>query len=224
LRELTIQRNQMKITAPISGHVAQRYVDVGAVISPATPIVKIVNLSTMVTVANVPEKDIAKLRVGSRAMVTVDAAGATQIAGKIARVAPVLDVATRTALVEVEIPNPTGALKAEMFARVNLDLSRTRQAVLIPRDSLVYRGQQAGVYMLENNRHVFRAVETGDTHGSDIEVVANLPAGVTVVNRGAAMLQEGDRINIVESKDADLSRPSSRAPKSAVARPAGLGA
>jgi RND family efflux transporter MFP subunit len=210
LRELNIQRNQMKIVAPMSGYVAQRFVDVGAVVSPSTPIVKLVNLSTMVTVANVPEKELSKLRVGSRAMVAVDAFGDTHYEGKVARISPVLDAATRTALVDVEIANPSGALKAEMFARVKLDIANIRNAVLVPRDALVYRGSQAGVYVLDAKKPVFRAVEIGMVQGSDVEVTANLPSGATVVDRGAAMIQEGDQIRIVPTKDAELTTPRSR--------------
>lgn len=203
LRELTIQRSQMKIVAPISGYVAQRFVDVGAVISPSTPVAKVVNLSTMVTLANVPEKDLSRLRLGNRAIVTVDAFGKQEYVGKIARISPVLDVATRTALVEIEIPNPGGALRAEMFARVKLDMGAMREAVLVPREALVYRGQQAGVYVVESKKPVFRSVDTGGAHGDEIEVVANLQPGTSVVNKGAAMLQEGDQIRIIESKEAD---------------------
>ena len=210
LRELNIQRSQMRIVAPMTGYVAQRYVDVGAVVSPTTPIIKVVNLATMVTVANVPEKELSKLRAGSKAAVIVDAYGDTTFEGRVARVAPVLDAATRTALVEVEIPNPSGALKAEMFARVKLDIANMREAVLVPRDALVYRGNQSGVYVLEQKRPVFRAVETGTVQGSDVEVKANLASGTTVINRGAAMLQEGDQVRIVGAEDAELNKPRSR--------------
>lgn len=206
LRELTIQRSQMKIVAPISGYVAQRFVDVGAVISPSTPVARVVNLSTMVVLANVPERDVSKLRVGNRAIVTVDAFGKDEYTGRIARISPVLDVATRTALVEIEIPNQNSALRAEMFARVTLDLGALREAVLVPREALVYRGQQAGVYVVEAKKPVFRTVDAGLSHGNEIEVVANLEPGTAVVNKGAAMLQEGDSIRIVEAKEADLEK------------------
>lgn len=209
LHELTIQRSQMKIYAPISGYIAQRFVDIGAVVSPSTPIVKVVNLSTMVTVANVPEVNISRLRIGGGAVVTVDALNRQEFPARVARIAPVLDVATRTALVEVEIRNPQGALKAEMFARVKLDVGGTRDAVLVPRESLVYKGQQPGVYVLESKRPVFRPVDTGTTHGPDVEVTANLAAGATVVSRGAAMIQDGDQIRVVEDvKDATAEPPS----------------
>jgi RND family efflux transporter MFP subunit len=200
LNELKIRLQQMRIRAPMPGQIAQRFVDVGAVVSASTPIVRLVNLSTLVTLANVPEREISKLRVGNRAIVHVDAFGDKLFEGRVARVSPVLDPATRTALVEVEIPNPEGTLKAEMFARVKLDLATQRRAVLIPRDALVYRGQQSGVYVYEGERPAFRSIETGSTQGQQIEVVGNLPAGTTIVNRGAAMLDEGDRVRVVEEE------------------------
>jgi RND family efflux transporter MFP subunit len=206
LRELTIQRAQMKIYAPISGFVAQKYVDTGAVVSPSTPVARVVNLSTMVMVGNVPEKEVGRLRVGNRAVVTFDAFGQEEYTARIARIAPVLDAATRTALVEVEIPNPNGALKAEMFARVRLDIGQMRDAVLIPRDSLVYRGQQAGVFVVEAEKPIFRSINTGASHGNDIEVLANLQPGTPIVNRGASILEEGDQIRVVEQKEAELDK------------------
>jgi hypothetical protein len=85
-------------------------------------------------------------------------------------------------------------LKAEMFARIRLDLGSTREATLIPRDGLVYRGQQPGVYVVEGDRPVFRAIETGMTREDQVEVLANLDAGTTIVGRGATMIREGDLI------------------------------
>jgi RND family efflux transporter MFP subunit len=202
LKELKIQLEQMRIHSPISGYIAQRYVDIGAVISPSTPIARVVNLSTMVTVANVPESQVSKLRVGNQAVVNVDAFGSQPFRGRVARVSPVLDVATRTALVEVEIPNPKSELKAEMFARVKLDLGAMRDTVLIPRESLVYRGQQAGVFVMESKRPSFKSVETGITQGQQVEVLRNLAVGTSIIGRGAAMLNDGDQVRVVEETEA----------------------
>jgi RND family efflux transporter MFP subunit len=207
--ELQIRLQQMRIVAPMSGYIANRYVDIGAVVSPSTPIVKLVNLSTLVTVAAVPERQVSKLRVGNRAIVNVDAFGDKPFEGRVARIAPVLDVATRSASVEVEIPNPSGSLKAEMFARVKLDLGTMRNAVLIPRESLVYRGQQPGVYVLEAKRPSFKTIETGSTQGHHVEVLTDLSVGTQIVGRGASMLNEGDQIRIVEEKEAEGAAPTS---------------
>lgn len=196
LNELRIRLEQMKITSPIDGVVAERVVDPGAVISPSTPVVKVVNLSTLITRANVPEREVSKLRLGNRALVVVDAFGDQVFEGKVSRISPVMDAATRSALVEVEIQNREGGLRAEMFARVTLDLATVRPALLIPRESLVYRGQQAGVYVLSGKRPMFRQIETGITQGNDVEVLANLEPGTTVISRGAAMVSDGATIQI----------------------------
>jgi RND family efflux transporter MFP subunit len=194
LRELRIRLEQTKIYSPMAGAVSQRYLDVGALVNPNTPMIQLVNLSTMVTQGNVPERNIGKLRVGNETIVTVDAIPDHPFTGRVARISPVLDAATRSALIEIDIPNPKRELKAEMFARIRLDLGSTREATLIPRDGLVYRGQQPGVYVVEGDRPVFRPIETGMTREDQVEVLANLPAGTQIVGRGATMIREGDRI------------------------------
>jgi len=65
---------------------------------------------------------------------------------------------------------------------------------LIPREGLVYRGTQPGVYVIEGDRPTFRAIETGLTVAGDVEVLANLAPGVKIAGRGASMIQEGDRV------------------------------
>lgn len=202
LKELEIRLAQSKIYAPMAGHIAKRHVDQGALLSPSTPIVTLVNLSTMVTMASVPEQEVGKLRIGNQAKVEVDAFGDRTFQGRVARISPVLDAATRSAIVEVEIPNPDLGLRAEMFARVHLDLGATREAVLIPREGLVYRGTQPGVFLIERNAATFRAIETGRTFGDDVEVLANLLSGTTIVTRGASMLREGDQVKVADESSA----------------------
>lgn len=225
-RELNIRLEQTRIYAPINGHVAIRYADVGALLGPNTPIVRVVNLSTMVTAANVPEREVGKLRVGNRAVVHLDAFGDRAFNGRVARIGPVLDAATRSATIEIEIRNPGSLLKAEMFARVELDLATTREAVLIPREGLVYRGQQPGVYLVKQDRPEFRAIETGLTEGDKIEVLNNLEPGTVIVGRGSSMISEGDRIVIVGQPGAggpggDRRRMVRQAPAPGAGGPAG---
>ena len=207
LSELKIRLAQTKIYSPMTGIAATRYVDVGALVSPTTPIIRIVNLSTLVTQGNVPERNIGRLRVGNPTTVRVDALPERPFTGRVARIAPVLDAATRSALIEIDIPNPKGELKAEMFARIELDLGATREATLIPRDSLVYRGQQPGVYVVEDSRPVFRAIETGMTRQETVEVLSNLDPGTAIVGRGATMIRDGDRIAAPETQETVGGRP-----------------
>ncbi len=197
LNELRLRLESTKIYAPMSGVVSARYVDPGALVAPNNPILQVVNLSTMVTQGNVPERNIGKLSIGNAAEVLVDAIPGQDFEGRVARIAPVLDAATRSAVIEIDIANPEMVLKAEMFARISLDLGTMREATLIPRDGLVYRGQQPGVYIVEGDstQPIFRVIETGMSREDQVEVLANLDAGTRIVGRGATMLRDGDRIS-----------------------------
>jgi membrane fusion protein (multidrug efflux system) len=99
--------------------------------------------------------------------------------------------------VEIELPNPSGRLKAEMFARVDLNLTTEREALLIPRDALVYRSNRPGVFVVESEVVRFQSIETGLTEGNRIEVLSGLSEKETVVTRGANLLKNGDSVKIV---------------------------
>ncbi|MDZ7637795.1 MAG: efflux RND transporter periplasmic adaptor subunit [Bryobacterales bacterium] len=197
LRELHIRLDQTKIYSPINGQVSMRNVDMGALVGPSTPIVQIVNINTLVTFTSVPETEVAKMRVGSEATIRVDAMADRPFYGKVARISPVLDPSTRAATVEIEIPNPGMQLRAEMFVRVEMNLESIRDAVLVPRESLVYRGDSSGVYVVDRGQQTFRFIETGLTQEDSVEVLSNLQPGTVVVAKGASMLREGDTMKIV---------------------------
>ena len=209
LEELKIQLAQTKVYAPLTGDVAIRYVDEGSLVSPSTPLIQIVNLSTLVTLGNVPERSVGRLRVGTPAEVEVDAIPGKVFRGKVSRIAPVLDAATRSASIEIDIANPERDLRAEMFVRINLDLGTMREANLLPRDGIVYRGLEAGVFLLdEQNRPVFQSVELGVSTEDDRIEVMNLAPGTKIIGRGATMLREGDEIGI-SGAEAPAGGPSS---------------
>ena len=78
---------------------------------------------------------------------SVDAYPGEQFTGRVARVAPVLDPATRTAEMEVEVPNPTGRLKPGMYARVRLLSSRKADALVVPKTAVVDSQGRKGVFL-----------------------------------------------------------------------------
>ncbi|HET8674439.1 MAG TPA: efflux RND transporter periplasmic adaptor subunit [Blastocatellia bacterium] len=196
-RELKIQQGQTRVYAPMSGAVAKRHVDVGAMVNPSVPIMTVVSLSTMVIQANASERDIARIRPGVTATVTLDSLPGQQYQGRVMRISPMLDPATRNGIIEIEIANRDGALKGEMFARAELNLTSARETILIPRDALVYRGEQPGVYMIDNDVAKFRNVETGLTEGEKVEVTNGLKEGETIVTRGTNLLKDGDRVRVM---------------------------
>jgi len=196
LEELRIRLSQTDIFAPISGVVARRYVDAGALLSANDPVVLIINLTRMVTVVNIPERQLFRVQVDDEAKVSVDALGGEETTGRVVRISPLLDAQTRTAAVEIEIPNPEGHLKGEMFARVDLNLTLQREAIFIPRQALVYRSAEPGVFVVDSDVARFQPVRIGAADGDRIEAMEGLEPGQIIVTRGANLLQNGDRIQI----------------------------
>jgi RND family efflux transporter MFP subunit len=196
-RELDIRQSQTRIYSPVTGLVAKRHAHPGAMINPGTSIVTVVSVSPMVIEAKASERDIARIKRGLPVTVTVDSLPGQRFTGRVMRISPLLDAQTRNGLVEIEIPNRGGTLKGEMFARVELDLGGARETTLLPRDALVYRGDQPGVYVIESEKAKFIALETGQTQEDKVEVISGLKAGDAVVTRGSNLLKDGDRVRVM---------------------------
>ena len=199
-RELNLRYGQTRVYAPMTGFIAKRHVDVGALVNPSTPIATVVNVDTMVINANASERDIARIKPGSAATVTLDSMPGVQYQGRVMRISPILDPQTRSGVVEIEIANPGGVLKGEMFAKAELDLGTAREVTFVPRDALVYRGDQPGVYLIEEETARFRTVETGLTQEDKVEVLSGLKEGETVITQGVNTVKEGDRVKVVAAR------------------------
>lgn len=194
LEELRITLANTVVASPVNGFVARRAADPGAYVSPNAPVADVVDISTVRLVANVVEKDLRRVEQGETARVEVDAYPGERFSGRVARIAPVLDPATRTAQIEVEIPNPGNRLKPGMYARVNLTIEARANALTVPSNALVNVDGERGVFLAENDAASFRRVEVGIEEPARVEVLSGITEGDRVITTGAAALQHGDRI------------------------------
>ncbi len=135
LDELKINLANTVLVAPMDGVVSKRNLDPGGFAGTNTAIVSLVDIGTVRLIANLVEKDFKRIAVGGQAAVEVDAFPGEQFAGRVSRVAPVFDPATRTATMEIQIPNPGFRLKPGMYARVRLTADRKPNALTVPRNA-----------------------------------------------------------------------------------------
>ena len=202
LRELRVRLDNTRILAPISGLVGKRHLDNGALVNPSMAVVSLVDLSTMVMEINAPEKDLVKIRTGLEAGIVLDAYPEQKFKGRVIRLSPILDPATRTGSVEIEVPNPKMMLKAEMFARVELDLGTRHNTLLVPREALVSHDQQRGVFKLQEDTARFQPVDAGITQGGEVEVISGLKEGESVITLGVNLVKNGDKVRLRSEKPA----------------------
>jgi multidrug efflux pump subunit AcrA (membrane-fusion protein) len=93
-------------------------------------------------------------------------------------------------------------LRAEMFARVTLDLGGQRKGILVPREALVYRGEQSGVFILIEKRAQFRPVKVGVTQQSMVEILDGVQTGEQVISMGASLIKDGDEVRLKGARPA----------------------
>jgi HlyD family secretion protein len=196
LDELRINLANTLIVSPVNGFVAKRGVDPGAFVSQNAPVVDVVDISSVRLVVNVVERDLKELKAGAAAKVEVDAFPGEMFQGRIARVAPVLDPATRTAPIEIEIPNPQFRLKPGMYARVGITTDVKKDSLVIPLNSVADLGGRRGIFQHVNGVAIFRTVELGSENEEFVEVLGGLNEGDQVITTGARALRDGDRIQL----------------------------
>jgi membrane fusion protein, multidrug efflux system len=195
LDELKINVANTTITSPVSGFIGRRLLDPGAWVTPNSEFISIVDIATVRMVANIVEKDLRRVATGMKADVSVDAFPGESFVGRIARVAPVLDPATRTAQIEIEIDNPQFRLKPGMYANVNFTTERRDKALVVPTNAVVDLNGNRGVFQPgEGDTAKFKSVSVGIIDGELAEIQSGLQEGDRVVTTGAAALREGDRI------------------------------
>jgi RND family efflux transporter MFP subunit len=209
LDELKITLENTIITSPLNGLVAKRAVDPGAFVSQSVPVVDVVDVGRVRLVANVVEKDLKQLHAGNATRVQVDAFPGETFTGRIARVSPVLDPTTRTAPIEVEIPNSDYRLKPGMYARVSITTGTRKEALVVPSNAVVDLGGRRGVFQPQNGQAIFRVVQVGLEQPDIVEVLGGLGEHETVVTTGASALRDGDRIQLSGDEGAGAPRAGS---------------
>lgn len=197
LQELKINLQNTTVTSPVNGFVGKRNVDPGAMVSQNTPIASVVDISRLKMVVNVVEKDIRLVTVGDSGDVDVDAYPGEKFRGRIARVAPVLDPATRTATMEIEILNGDMRLKPGMYARVSLVVEERKGTLVAPKSALVDFENKRGVWMPnEDNRAKFVPVVLGIEDLDRVEIASGLKEGDKIVTTGATAVRNNDQLVI----------------------------
>ena len=197
LDELRVTLGNTVMISPVDGFVGKRSLDPGAFAGTNTPVLSLVDISDVRLVANLVEKDFRRIQKGLSAVVEVDAFPGEKFTGQVSRVAPVFDAATRTAVMEIEVPNPGFRLKPGMYARVSLTVDRQPDALTVPRNAVVDLEGKRGVYVIEGDTAKFHDIRTGLQDVDRYQIVEGVSEGQRVVTTGALAVKDGDRVIVM---------------------------
>lgn len=188
LAEAQVHYGFTKITAPTSGIVTEKKIELGSMAVPGVPILTVENNSSYRIEANVDERLSGKLKIGTPANVVIDSIG-QEVKGRISEIVPSVDPMSRTFLVKIDLKAPL--LKTGLYAKVLIPEGK-KEAILVPKKAIVEKGQLVGVYTVDSKGVVtYRLIKTGKKYGEQVEILSGLSSGEKIIIDGVDKAVDG---------------------------------
>ena len=192
------QLAKTRLLAPFSGRVEQIITQSGQAVAPGTPVIRLVNPSTVKAVANVPENYLPEIEQGTKAIVALPALDRT-FDSQVTLVSSAIDPGNRTFRIEVPVPDKDGFVKPNLNAELRLNNYTSDSAIVLP--EAVIREDAEGKYVFvvqnsANNAGVAKKVnvETGTESNGMVEITSGIQDGMIVITEGPAKLKDGDNV------------------------------
>jgi RND family efflux transporter MFP subunit len=184
------------VRAPIAGHVAKRHVNAGEYVKDNTPLFTLVVIHPVKYLGAVPERQTPELRVGQAVELSVEAHPGRSFAGTVTRIAPTVDVQTRTLALEARVPNPQGALRPGFFAKGSVLTRQDAGAVFVPGEAVHSVAGLTKVFVVANGAARERPVRPGLRQGTWVEIPDGVKAGEQVATSNLPALFDGAPVEL----------------------------
>ncbi len=200
-----LELSYTQVRTPISGIVSARMVKIGNLVNLHQAMFTVHNFDPLLAVIFVPERELSALQPGQRVELALDALAEQNFVGELARISPVVDPATGTFKVTIEINDPDPRLKPGMFGRVSVVYDERPDAITIPREALVVEDRERYVYRVQGDRAQRVDVEVGYSTGDMVEVRSGLEPGQQVVTAGKGSISNDTLLDIINRQVNDSS-------------------
>ncbi len=191
--------DKTEIAAPFDGILGLRKVSVGAYVTAGEDIVNLEKIDPVKLDFRVPETYLRSVRIGQPLAVSVDAFPDRTFSGEIYAIDPLVDKNGRSIVIRARVPNEDLILRPGLFARVKLEVERVADAILVPEEAVVPRGDQTLIYKVVGDGFEEVPVELGLRRGTQVEVVSGLSPEDVVITGGQMKLRPGTKINVVSA-------------------------
>ena len=186
-----------RMVSAFAGIVSTRHIKLGQEIAVGTSTFRVTDPTPLKAAVFVPERELARLKPGQNASIAVDALAGRHFPAVVRLVSPVVDAATATFKVTLEVNDPKGDLKPGMFSRVGIVFERRAEALTIPRLALLDTDGASNVFVVNKGKAEQRAIRTGLSSAGRIEVVEGLNGTEQVVIVGQNGLKDGNPVRVV---------------------------
>ncbi|MES2799754.1 MAG: efflux RND transporter periplasmic adaptor subunit [Bacteroidota bacterium] len=200
LRSAIISKEQVEkqikntnITAPFSGVITKKMVDLGSFLGYGTQVAEITDISSLKLTISVPERDILKFTLGQQVKVSADIYGTKEFTGKISNVSVQADK-SHNFKVQVLVSNAKSELRSGMYGSASLMNKESKTALSIPRKALVGSTKNPQAYVIKNGKAVLTSFSSGASDGDYIEVVSGISKNDQIVVKGQVNLQNNSNV------------------------------
>jgi RND family efflux transporter MFP subunit len=193
------QLDKTTITAPLAGIVSERPVNAGDVVQPGTPLITVIDPSSMRLEAAVPSDAVSGIEVGAPVRFTVSGYDDRAFTGRVERINPAVDPTTRQVIIYVSIPNTTSKLVAGLFAEGRV-ATESRLALEVPTDAVDQSGVRPMVTRIAHGRAERVPVQLGarDEATDRFEIRSGLTAGDTLLLGASQSITPGTEVRVLE--------------------------
>jgi membrane fusion protein (multidrug efflux system) len=195
LASLTLSYSEIR--APFAGIVSTRYVKLGQELAIGSKVFRVTDPTPLKAAVYVPERELARLKTGQTASISVDALAGRSFPAIVKLVSPTVDAATATFKVTLEVDDPKGDLKPGMFSRVGIVFERRSETLTIPRIALLDTDGTSNVFVVASGKAEQRAIKTGLSSAGKIEVTEGLTGTEQVVVVGQNGLKDGNPVRVI---------------------------
>jgi len=184
--------SEIPVLSPIAGEAVERLASPGQVLQAgATQVFTISDMSSVWVLANIYQKDLPYVHVGDSVAITADSYPGSEFHGKISYIAAALDANTRTLQARIDVKNPQGRLKKDMYVVASVQAETIQNALTVPTAAVLRDAEnQPFVYVVnQNNEYGRRAVTLGVSTEGDTQLLSGVKSGERVVGDGSLFLQ-----------------------------------
>lgn len=200
------------ISAPITGIIGKRYMEVGDMATPGFPVVEIVQMKNVKITFDVTETDLGKIKIGQNAFIKVRSYPDQTFEGNVVEISPILDPLTRMAEIEVMINNADGELKAGMFAEVTVVTGFLENVVSVPRYATIENTslkrvegkdevvKKYSVFVVEDGKAINRELDVNYVNHKSIAVNSGIKVGEQLVIEGQNNLRDSVAVAVMQEE------------------------
>jgi RND family efflux transporter MFP subunit len=189
------QLRDTEIRAPFDGYVEKRLVNLGELVKMQMPVMSIVRVDPLKVIAEIPEKMAPWIKEGQPVQLHVDAYPDRTFIGKVSRISPAVNTATRAFPFEALVPNQDAVLKPGTFARVHIESGKTDNVLTLPYATMQYRYGVNRVFLLDGDKLTAHELKVGERLGDRIEIISGVKAGDRVAATDIEKLTDGQKVS-----------------------------